>query len=64
LHNEELYNMSSSPNIVREIGIVDGVGGSHGTYSTGDKCVQIGKAKVRDYFQESGVERSLYLSAS
>jgi hypothetical protein len=64
LHNEELYNLSSSPNIVREIRIVDGMGGPHGTYRTGDKCVQIGMEKVRDYFKESGVEGSLYLSAS
>jgi len=56
--------MSSSPNIVREIGIADGLGGSNGTYKTRDKYVQIGKAKFRDGFQESGAEGSLYLSAS
>lgn len=55
--------MSSIPHIVREIRIVDGMDGPHGTYGTGDKCVQIGMAKVRDYFQESGVVGSLYLSA-
>ena len=37
--------MSSSPNIVREILIVDEKGGPHGTYRTGDKCVQIGMEK-------------------
>jgi len=42
--------MSSSPSIVREIGIADGLGGSNGKHKRGDKCVQIGKEKFRDYF--------------
>jgi hypothetical protein len=43
---------------------VDVMGGPHGTYETRNKCVQIGMAKFRDCFQESGVEGSLYLSVS
>jgi hypothetical protein len=56
--------MSSSRNIVREIRIVDGMDGTHGTSRTGDKCLQIGMAKVRDYFQESGGEECMCISAS
>jgi hypothetical protein len=43
--------MSSSRNIVREIRIVDVMDGTHGTSRTGDKCLQIGMAKVRDIFK-------------
>lgn len=64
MHNEELCNMSSSPNIVRKIRIVDGTSWPNVTYRTGDKCIQIRRANVRDCFQASGVEGSVYLSAS
>jgi hypothetical protein len=50
--------MSSSPNIVREIRIVDGISWPHGKYRTGDKCIQIRREKVTDCFQASGVEGS------
>jgi len=40
------------------------MGGTHSTSRTGDKCLQIGTAKVRDYFQESGGEGSIYIRAS
>jgi hypothetical protein len=39
LHNEELHNLYSSPDIIRQVKANE-VGGACGTHGRGEKCVQ------------------------
>jgi hypothetical protein len=39
LHNEELHNLYSSPDIIRQVKVNE-VGGAHGTHGRGEKIVQ------------------------
>jgi hypothetical protein len=48
LHNEELNDLNSSPNIIRVIN-QDEVGGACSTYGGGERCIQdFGMAQDRD----------------
>jgi hypothetical protein len=50
LHNEELHNLYSSPDIIRQVKSRQKVGGACGTHGRGEKCVQGfgGKARRRE----------------
>jgi hypothetical protein len=40
LHNEELYELSFSPNIIREIKSIRQMGRTCGTYGGEERCIQ------------------------
>ena len=54
LHNEELNVMYSSPNIVRDDQIENGMGGAFSTYG-GEKRFWLGNLREREYLEDPGV---------
>jgi hypothetical protein len=56
LHNEELHNLFSSPDIIKQVKANE-VSGACGMYGRGEKSVQGfgGKARKKDHWEDQGV---------